>query len=120
MIAAVIVYFTAGAASVWAAGLTGATTTTAAGVTTVVTTTAAGVSTAGVAAVGIGSAIGAYAGAVVSAGIQTGSLDKGLKAGENSLKGGIANIIVSTALAASGLSATNVGTTLSAPLEQHA
>ncbi|WP_234265185.1 DNA/RNA non-specific endonuclease [Hydrogenophaga sp. NFH-34] len=114
VVAAVVVYFTAGAASVWAAGLTGAaTTTTAAGMTMVATTTAAGtISAAGVAAVSIGSAIGAYAGAVVGAGIQSGSLSQALKAGEQSLKGGLAGIVVNTALAASGLNAAGISETL--------
>ena len=113
VIAAVVVYFTAGAASVWAAGLTGASTTTVAGVTTVaVTTTAGTVSVAGVAATAIGSAVGAYAGAVISAGIQTGSLSKALAAGENSFKGGVAGILVNTAMAAAGVSAGNLGGSL--------
>ena len=107
VVAAVVTYFTAGAASVWAAGLTGASTTTVAGVTTVVTS-----STAGVAATAIGSAVGAYAGAVVGAGIQTGSLSQALAAGENALKGGVASIVVNTAMAAAGVSAGNLGGTL--------
>ena len=110
VIAAVVVYFTAGAASVWAAGYTGATVTAAGTVAT--TVTAAGVSSvsiAGVAATAIGSAVGAYAGAVIGAGIQTGSLSKALKAGENSLKGGVASIIVNVAAASLGFTAGNVG-----------
>ena len=98
VVAAVVTYFTAGAATGWAATALGTT----AGATTV----------SGIAATAIGSAVGSYAGTVISAGIQTGSMSKALAAGENSLKGGLANIVVSTALAATGLNGGNIGTAL--------
>ncbi len=112
VVAAVVVYFTAGAASGWAASaIPGATTTVTAtsvvgGVTVTTTSTVIATSTvAGAAATAIGSAVAAYAGAVVSAGIQTGSLSQALKAGENTLKGGVAGILVNMALTSVGLDA---------------
>lgn len=110
VIAAVVVYFTAGAASGWAAaGISGATATSATGAVVVAGTAGTAATVGGIAATAIGSAVGAYAGAVISAGIQTGSLNKALKAGENSFKGGVAGIIVNTAVAAMGLTVGNVG-----------
>ncbi|PKO77885.1 MAG: hypothetical protein CVU21_05590 [Betaproteobacteria bacterium HGW-Betaproteobacteria-15] len=112
VVAAVVVYFTAGAASGWAASaIPGATTTVAStsmvgGVAVTTTSTVIATSTvAGAAATAIGSAVGAYAGAVVSAGIQTGSLSQALKAGEGTLKGGVAGILVNMALTGVGLDA---------------
>lgn len=114
VIAAIVVYFTAGLASGWAGAALGASTTaTGAVATTVVTATGVTtVSVAGVAATAIGSAVGAYAGAVVGAGIQTGSMSKALAAGENSLKGGVAGILVNTALAAAGVSGVDISSSL--------
>ncbi|MBL8389350.1 MAG: EndoU domain-containing protein [Hydrogenophaga sp.] len=114
VIAAIVVYFTAGLASGWAGAALGASTTaTGAVATTVVTATGVTtVSIAGVAATAIGSAVGAYAGAVVGAGIQTGSMSKALAAGENSLKGGVAGILVNTALAAAGVSGVDISSSL--------
>lgn len=113
VIAAIVVYFTAGAASGWAAtAISGATATSATGAVVVAGTAGTAATVGGVAATAIGSAVGAYAGAVVGAGIQTGSMSKALAAGENSLKGGVAGILVNTALAAAGVYATNLGGTL--------
>ena len=99
VVAAVVTFYTAGAASGWAA----------AAMSTTTTTVTVGVGTAGVAAAGVGTAIGAYAGTVISTGIQTGSLDKALAAGENSLKGSLAKVAVDLLAAQLGLPASGVG-----------
>lgn len=113
VVAAVVVYFTAGAASGWAASYTGATV----GATgTVATTVTVGgvtsVSMAGVAANAIGATIASVAGSVVSAGIQTGSLSQALKAGEGALKGGVAGIAVNMALGSMGIGVETLGGSL--------
>ena len=99
VVAAVVTFYTAGAASGWAA----------AAMSTTTTTVTVGVGTAGVAAAGVGTAIGAYAGTVISTGIQTGSLDKALAAGEKSLKGSLAKIAVDMLATQLGLPTSGVG-----------
>lgn len=113
VVVAVVAFYTAGAVSAWAGQMLGATLTTSGAVATTVTTAGVtSVSVAGVAATAIGSAAASMASAAIGTAVQTGSVNQGVKAAGDSLKGGLAQVAVSTALAASGISGTGIGETM--------
>ena len=113
VVVAVVAFYTVGAVSAWAGQMLGATlTTTGAVATTVTTAGVTSVSVTGVAATAIGSAEASMTSAAIGTAIQTGSVSQGMKAAGNSLKGGLAQVAVSTVLAAAGISGTGIGETI--------
>jgi hypothetical protein len=114
VVVAAVAFYTAGAVTAWAGQMLGATLTTSGAVATTVTTAAgaSSISVAGVAATAIGSAAASMTSAAIGTAIQTGSVSQGMKAAGNSLKGGLTQVAVSTALAAAGISGTGIGETI--------
>jgi hypothetical protein len=113
VVVAVVAFYTAGAVSALAGQALGATLTTSGAVATTVTTAGVtSVSMAGVAATAIGSAAASMTSAAMGTAIQTGSVSQGMKAAGNSLKGGLTQVAVSTALATAGISGTGIGETI--------
>jgi hypothetical protein len=112
VVVAVVAFYLGPMATNFAAGMiTGATATaTVGGVATTVVAGTAGtaLTTGAVAATAIGSAAASMASAAIGTAIQTGSVSQGMKAAGNSLKGGLAQVAVTTALAAAGVTAPNL------------